>query len=265
VLRATNAAATTWSSTEVTDQGANDHSLSTQGYASGSLVAGGHDEMVYSTHHSGVLLLDSGGNPDTLPWSTTSVYPNYSEGLAIADLDGDGDMDICGGDDAGAVYWLENPGWATHTIGSFTGAIDRVDVGDLDGDGDLDVVITEEQGGASLTVLEQPDGNPTATSWPTHPLATAGYGFLSMHVADFDGDGRPDIVAARSTDPNTVAIRRNNGGWLFTDVEVSNPQNKQSHLGCLPVDLDNDGDLDLVSISWTVQNELYVYRNDDSP
>ena len=37
---------------------------------------------------------------------------------------------------------------------------------------------------------------------------------------------------------------------------------KESHLGTKAVDLDQDGDLDLVSIGWDEPTRIYVWRND---
>jgi hypothetical protein len=87
--------------------------------------------------------------------------------ITLADLDGDGDLDLVtgkrfmahnGGDpgagDPPGVYWYElkrgpAPEWVRHTVsyGEGIGSGINIPVADLDGDGDLDIVVTGKWGG----------------------------------------------------------------------------------------------------------------------
>jgi hypothetical protein len=82
-----------------------------------------------------------GGSPDA---------PDYG-GFAVADMDGDGRLDVVPGVSA-TLAWYKNDGtpavgpWVAHTV-STTASANAVVAGDLDGDGDLDLV-------ASTTALD---------------------------------------------------------------------------------------------------------------
>ena len=114
---------------------------------------------------------------------------------------------------------------------------------DLDGDGDLDV---------SVAGFGYDDGE---TSWLEN---TGGWRFVP-HVlqrlsgginavpADFDGDGRPDIVSLISQEWEEIWAFVNAGGGRFTPRLVwgsTNPDFGSSWLSV--VDLDRDGDPDIL-------------------
>jgi hypothetical protein len=177
-------------------------------------------------------------------------------------MDGDGDMDVVGGDeDAKSVFWLKNPGtfsanWTKILVGS-ADVLDRVAAADMDGDGDIDIVVSEE-GKGHLYLYK----NNRAQGWEQLELATTNYGYLSMYVADMNGDGKQDIISGESVDAKKIQIWWNRGSLSFEAQQINGATTTQSHLGCLPVDLDNDGDLDIVSHQWLGGTALFVWRND---
>lgn len=136
-----------------------------------------------------------------------------STGIALADLDQDGDQDILytNGDMMDdfqlrtyhAVHWLENRGpepWAHHELVAFPG-VHRALAADMDGDGDQDVVACAlvparilaqhpDLSLASLIWLEQR----ASGEFVPHPLELNRCHHAAMELGDFDADGDTDLV-----------------------------------------------------------------------
>ena len=78
----------------------------------------------------------------------------------------------------------------------------------------------------------------------------------ALAVADLDGDGRPDIVAGRQV--GGLAMFRNYGSLQFEAVTDSGLDPTLAISAIAAVDLDNDGDIDLVLAG---QGTAYVMAN----
>jgi len=127
--------------------------------------------------------------------------------LRVADVDGDGDLDVLVVSTAGALL-VRNAGGAFQapTL-AVAGAAQAVDLLDADGDGDLDVVLGEP---SSIRLFAN-DGSGAFTSASTLCSAPA-LNVTGFGVLDLDGDGDLDLVAAM------VGVFRNEGNLAFTDV-----------------------------------------------
>ncbi|MGE0555779.1 MAG: FG-GAP repeat domain-containing protein [Gemmatimonadales bacterium] len=188
------------------------------------------------------------------------------------DLDGDGDPDILGGSVAeGRIFWFENQpgrgtGFVEHPIqiastDSVPSAVSgfNLDFADLNGDGRLDIVAALAF--RDLVWLEQPAdrGDP----WPLHRAGTvAPDQLVGLALADIDDDGDADvIVGGYSRGPRDhddeigltrplgrIAWFENPGGGLgpWTRHDVSR-RVRGMFDKLVPIDLDDDGDLDFVS------------------
>ena len=241
-----------------------------QGYKVADLEAGGGKEIIYASQ-GGLFVLDPGRGT---PWKVTLVGKDASdEGFGVADMDGDGDLDLASGyrvpgEDAEVptvVVWFENPGaltenWKRHAVGNTKFATDRVEAADMDGDGRVDIVVAEErypglEPDANLWVFFQRD-----KGYDRRPVVTQ-YSMNNLSLPDIDGDGDRDIVTAEHKGPDlSLQIWKNDGNGAFTREEVD--RGKESHLGTQPYDLDGDGDLDLISIGWDRHEFVHLWRND---
>lgn len=135
-----------------------------------------------------------------------------SSGIDLADLDGDGDVDIlhANGDtmDSGlarpthGIRALFNEGVAGFQIREIAlmPGVSQARAADLDGDGDLDVVATALHPGASaqppgtfdaVLWVEQGDGG----QWIPRSIERDDCRYSTFTIADVDGDRRPDLVA----------------------------------------------------------------------
>src|SRR5581483_4849864 len=156
-------------------------------------------------------------------------YPTASTAarVTVADLNGDGkpDLILAGQDQSpavrGAVTVLLNRGAGTFgpptTYITLQGAdgppitVNRPAVADfnLDGKPDLVVPIADQNLGRVAILLGKGDG----TFAPPIFFGT-GKGTIAVAVADFDGDGWPDLAVANNRDEN-LAVLLNNGNGNF--------------------------------------------------
>ena len=81
-------------------------------------------------------------------------------------------------------------------------------------------------------------------------------------MADIDRDGDYDVITAEHRGTKKLQIFENNGkGTSWREHIVST--GKESHLGARVADMDNDGDLDILSIAWDDHMYLHLWRNDN--
>jgi len=186
--------------------------------------------------------------------------------LAVGDVDGDGDPDLVVSKDADSILLIENTaGDASAWSSSFLydpnepGALT---LHDLDRDGDLDLV------GASVSDDDLrwwenriDDGLP----WVEHLVASSFGGPSATAVADLDGDGDPEILAAAGDD-GRVALWPNRD--IHRSAVVRDAPLVGSGLGsvqrCAAGDLDRDGDVDIAAVARADDRVLW-FSNDGSP
>jgi hypothetical protein len=181
--------------------------------------------------------------------------------LKLCDLDADGDPDVllAGGVSAvnqpppqGSLWLNDGHGrFSDESAGLPVGWTPWFDVaaGDVDRDGDLDLVVKS----ATLGVLLN-DGHAhfTASPIPSSPALMASGATAFPALLDADGDRDLDLVVGGVID-STLALFENDGSGHFALAQESRPDLLGITLTwskLLPVELDGDGDLDLVVGSW---------------
>ncbi len=244
-----------------------------QGVAVDRFQSGGALEVALSWHRSnqGVQMLTVPADPvgTAWQWRQISAAPQNEE-LSMGDIDRDGDTDLLQG-----TAWLRNNWaagsasgpWSAFATASETNA-DRNRLVDLNNDGRLDAVVGFEAISAlgKLAWYEQPT-NPTG-SWTEHLIASTVIGPMSLDLQDMDHDGDWDVIVGEHNPANPANARMlifeniNGDGSAWTQHTVYTGD--EHHDGAHVVDIDNDGDYDIVSIGWE-HGGVILYENQSSP
>jgi len=188
------------------------------GIAIGDMDGDGKADLVVTTEGTSsalsVLLNTSSGGVMSFGAPVNYATLNGSFIVAIGDLDGDGKPDLAAvdGGQPNSVLVLRNTGspgsLSFGTAQNFaTGSYPVcITLSDVDGDGKPDMV-TSDRFGNTVSVLRN-TGSVGAIAFDGNKDYAVGVGPIYVAVGDLDGDGRPDIVAANSSD-TAVTILQN--------------------------------------------------------
>jgi hypothetical protein len=184
----------------------------------------------------------------------TPPIGTHGDHLLVADLDGDGRLDmLLGSSVLGHKRLLrlgrEGGGWEVAALPQVRpGLVGAVAAADLDGDGKLDLVLGYvsfelREWHTGIDVLyRRGDGWERRTLWnePGRAMVTA------AATGDLDGDGRPDL-AALTGDGRTLLFRGGPGGGFVRELSPELPDERRCRgYDVALADLDGDGSDELV-------------------
>ncbi len=220
----------------------------------------GDNDVISASHGLGDI---AWWENDDLNFTKHMIDDNFPQNffINIGDVDLDGDPDVLGPSWVGdEIAWWENNEsiFIKHSIALNYESAYSINTYDVDLDGDNDILSTSSQ---EVTWWEN-DGNQNFTE---HTIST-GYpeisneGHASIFAADLDNDNDIDIITG-STDNvyiGEICCWRNNGQEEFTKVKLTTNYARVHDLK--PIDMDNDGDIDICTNSAT-QNTNDWFEN----
>ena len=240
--------------------GTNPHSV-----AVGDFTGDGHPDLAvanynFSTVGTVSVLLANGDGTFQAPVSyvTGELSPagDYTASVAVADLKGDGALDLIVANKSfgGPVYVLLGNGDGTFQAAhNFTAGINAygLALGDFNGDGHPDLAVTNLSSNQVTVLLGNGDG-----SFQAAPKVDAGLVPRSVAVGDFDGDGNPDlaVVGGNSDGSLTVLLGNGNGTFRLADTYAVGLSPFSVTVG----DFNGDGNLDLAVSLASASNNLCV-------
>ncbi len=184
------------------------------------------------------------GNGTFTHTATISSIPVVTDGVDVADLDGDGDIDLVFQDSV-ALYVALNSGDGTFTASGISNPTTAysfdIQTGDVNGDGMADVVISSYNDYAAEVLISVGDG----TFQSAGSYAVPG-GAQEIKLGDLNDDGNLDMVIAHNSQ-NGVSVLLGNGDGSFQGNQFYSTGDIQNSIDI--ADFNGDGFLDVFTSS----------------
>jgi hypothetical protein len=225
-----------------------------------SIVAGdvnndGHVDLVTANEGSATVSVLFGNGDGTfqsaVAYATNSV-DSYPEGVALGDFNGDGYLDIAVADyrqykTANVLVMLNNgDGTFASAVSYDAGDVwtEGISVADVNKDGIPDLIALNYGSGSSSSIaVLLGNGDGTFATRTKYITCSEYCGARSATVADLNGDGYPDVIAANWGDSNLGVLLNNGDGTFGSYVLYStDPDPTSVAVG----DVNGDGIPDLV-------------------
>lgn len=220
------------------------------------------DTYVCRHYERPIVYRNNGDGTMTYPhFPPLFLLPEDHHGGLLADLDQDGDIDvyITGGADAGSSEvpkrMFRNDGnllfrdvaadWGLEDASARGRAASAMDV---EADGDVDIFVAKAVRAISPNSLFLNDGDQNFTDVAASAGVEDGFGSVGALWADYDRDGDPDLFISGEEEVSfETRLYRNDGNVTFSNVTAAAFPGVGQLAAAAWGDYDNDGDLDLAA------------------
>jgi len=169
-----------------------------------------------------------------------------------------------------AIVAAEESPWSRHTIDDASQGADGVRLGDVNRDGFMDIATAWEEGGV-VRVAVHPGNADVREPWPSVTVGTVKSGEDAVFV-DLDGNGQLDVVSACEGNVRSIFVHwapdnadhlLSADGWKTERLPVS--EQRMKFMFVLPMDVNDDGRIDLVAAGKGNGAALGWFESPDSP
>ncbi len=212
----------------------------------------------YTYHQSHLLLTNTSGS--FTQSSLGNIQPNIGEAEALLGLDVDGDLDM----DLVVSNYFDIVVFANDGNQNFSlldeDLVEVVygfesEMVDIDNDDDLDIIIS----GTTMIIENDGSGN---LSIKQNIARESNFISYAMATGDFDGDGDIDVVFSNSY-ADELVLWTNDGTGSFTQASTLETAPYPDLEQAIAIDIDIDGDMDLVTSTWYNNGYLLITFNND--
>ncbi|MFN8177173.1 MAG: CRTAC1 family protein [bacterium] len=258
----------------------------TYGSAWGDFNGDGYPDCLVCRHYERPVLYRNLGNGHLSCIFNPPLFdpPLDHHGPLVADLDGDGDLDIylTQGADAGfgdtvKKLYRNDGNFAFVNVSQDCGVADLYGRGrsssamDVDGDGDVDFFVAKAPRSVAPNSLFLNDGTGHFTDVAAQAGLADAFGSVGGIWGDYDNDGDPDLLIGGEEEATyETRMYRNDGNATFTNVTQQSLGGVGQISAAAFGDFDNDGDLDLAiglgdpalfdAVAWTPDSLRYFFN-----
>jgi hypothetical protein len=230
--------------------------------------------VVNSAGNSISVLLNTtpvGASTPAFAAQQTFAVGNGPFSVVVGDFNGDGRPDLAVADfNSNSVSVLLNRtpngagtvSFAPQQTFAVGGSPQAVAVGDFNGDGKPDLAVANSTSNTVSVLLNSTSFRATSASFAAQQTFAVGSGPIFLAVADFNGDGTPDL-AVSNFGGNSVSVLLNQTGAGASAVSFAAQQTFAVGVGPIPVvavDLNSDGRPDL-AVANSAANTVSVLMN----